>query len=42
MEQHDKAWHLDKRLSISHLITTATVLGGVTLYATDMDKCLSL
>ncbi len=39
---HDNDWHLDKRLSIGHIVTTLTVLIGIMLYATDMDKRLSL
>lgn len=31
-------WHLDKRLSIGHLVTTVSVAIGVILFFADVDK----
>lgn len=31
-------WHIDKRLSLGHMLTTITVSVGVIMFAFDMDK----
>lgn len=33
-----QGWHVDKTVSISHLLTTVTMLIAVTLYLADQDK----
>ena len=35
-------WHIDKRLSISHLITTAMMLGGLLWWAAGMEGRMAL
>jgi hypothetical protein len=35
-------WHLDKRVSISHILTTLTVTTGILLYLFEMDNRVSI
>lgn len=35
-------WHIDKRLSVSHLVTTAMMLGGLLWWAAGMEGRMSL
>lgn len=41
MEDVD-GWHLDRRISIGHLVTTATLLVAMVLWAGRMDTRISL
>jgi hypothetical protein len=41
MEQ-TQGWHLDRRISIGHLVTTATLLVAMMLWAGRMDTRISL
>lgn len=41
MEQ-TQGWHLDRRISIGHLVTTVTLLVAMTLWAGRMDTRISL
>ncbi|MCG8517520.1 MAG: hypothetical protein MI794_05965 [Pseudomonadales bacterium] len=36
-----KGWHLDRGVSIAHILTTATIIFGALLYITDQDKRIS-
>lgn len=41
-ENQDPSWHLDKRISIGHIITTLVVTVGVVLYAAKQDTYIAL
>ena len=41
IESPDK-WHLDKRLSVSHLITTALLLSGLFVWGAKMEQRIVL
>lgn len=34
----DTGWHLDKRVSVGHIVTTAMVLGAAVLAYTDLSE----
>ena len=36
-----RGWHVDKTVSISHILTTATILFAGMLYLVDQDKRIS-
>jgi hypothetical protein len=38
----DNHWHIDKRITIGHLITTVTVAVSVILYVTAVEKRVAL
>ncbi len=38
----DKTWHLDKRFSVGHMITTMVVGVSALLYITALDKRITL
>ena len=42
IEQRGKQWHLDKSLSISHLITTVMIASSVMIWAMKMDTRISI
>ena len=35
-------WHIDKRISVGHLLTTVLVAGGVLLWVNDLDSRVKL
>ena len=42
IEQRGKQWHLDKSLSISHLLTTILIASSVMVWAMKMDTRISI
>lgn len=41
METDRRGWHLDKGVSIAHILTTVALVIGALLYVTDQDKRIS-
>lgn len=41
-ERRDGHWHLDKRLNVSHLLTTVVLTVGIFSWAGTMDKRVAL
>lgn len=39
---HDSRWHLDKRLNVGHLITTAMLFAGLFAWGSDVNTRLAL
>lgn len=41
-EERDNAWHLDKRISFSHLVTTMVLVVSLFTWGSTLDKRLTL
>lgn len=42
VEPDRRAWHLDKTISVSHLLTTVAIAGSVFVWASKMEQRLSV
>lgn len=42
VEQDRRHWHLDKTLSVSHLLTTLIIAGSLFAYANNMDRRVAI
>lgn len=42
VEQDRRHWHLDKTLSVSHLLTTLVIAGSLFAYANNMDRRVAI
>jgi hypothetical protein len=38
----DNSWHLDKRLNVSHLVATATLIAGLFMWSGKIDTRIAL
>ena len=41
-ERRDKSWHLDKTISIGHILTTITVAGSLLVWGLSVDKRVAI
>lgn len=42
LEQPKEQWHLDKRLNISHIVATITIVGGLFIWGSKLEERISL
>lgn len=41
-KDEDNGWHLDKRVSVGHIVTTAVVIVSFVVWANTLDKRIAL